>query len=134
MTTMRLEIDILLRAAAKECGIVEKASFTPWSAAELAQAHSAGHYREQSDLVAPERRLEGAHALLGGKPKTYRVVGQTRHFLILAARELDPSAGQLASADHDRSGRRPDPAGVLPNEQADRCRRRNLSGQVRSGR
>jgi hypothetical protein len=85
--TMRPEIDILARAAAKECVIVEKVSRAPWTPQQLAQAQKDGRFQEPSDLFPPDRDMEADGPLLGGGPGIYRAVGQTRHFLILVALE-----------------------------------------------
>ena len=89
---MRREIDILVRAAAKKCAIVEKASDALWTPQQLAQAENAGRFQEESDLFPPDRQKEGPGPLPSGGPGVYRPVGQTRHFLILVALEPDPAA------------------------------------------
>jgi hypothetical protein len=89
---MRREIDILVKAVAKRCAVVEKASQTYWTPEQLAEANNAGRFQEISDLLPPDRHLEAAGPFPacfppGDRQRTYHPVGQTRHFLIFAALE-----------------------------------------------
>jgi hypothetical protein len=95
---MRREIDILVKAVAKKCALVEKASYALWTAEQLAEAASAGRFQEVSDLFPPDRQKETPSPLSSDGPGAYRLVGQTRHFLILVAREPEPL--QPASSAH----------------------------------
>jgi hypothetical protein len=94
---MRKEIDILVRAAGKRCAVVDKASHEFWTPAMLSEAQHAGLFQDETDLFPPDRQTEVAGPLPGGDPLgpgqlRYRAVGQTRHFLIFAAADGEPSS------------------------------------------
>jgi hypothetical protein len=93
LTIMRREIDILVKAVAKNCALVEKASRAVWTPEQLKEAEDAGCFREHSDLLPPDRHMEAVGPLPGEGLTPYRPVGQTRHFVILVALEPDPAAG-----------------------------------------
>lgn len=75
---MRKEIDILVKAARKNCAVVEKDSCLLWTPEELAAAQDAGCVQAPTHFLPPDQQA----APLGGR--NYRLVGQTRHFIIFA--------------------------------------------------
>ena len=93
---MAREIDILVRAAGKECAVVDKTSHVPWSQDELLEAQRTGCYPDEDSLAPPSEPCVVNGPYPGclqqhARPATfgnYRLVGQTEHFLIFA-----PSAG-----------------------------------------
>jgi hypothetical protein len=100
---MRKEIDILIKAAAKRCPVVEKDSNLLWTATELAEARDAGRFQEETDFFPPDRRVAvsgvypGCCQQMGASSgvQAYRPVGQTRHFIIFAA--ADPGGRDQGS-------------------------------------
>jgi hypothetical protein len=104
---MRKEIDILIKAAAKRCPVVEKDSNLLWTADDLAEARATGRFQEESDLFPPDRQVAvsgvypGCCQQLGAPPgaRAYRPVGQTRHFIIFAAADPGPPRGEAAGGE-----------------------------------
>jgi hypothetical protein len=88
---MRREIDILVKAANKNCAVVEKASNLLWTRDELLQAADEGRFLEPGDLTAPEAAspVSGPFPCCGtgtgDAASAYYAIGQTRHFVIFAA-------------------------------------------------
>jgi hypothetical protein len=88
---MGKEIDILLRAASRNCAVVEKDSNLLWSTQELEAAGDSGQYSAEDSLLPPDAQfavtspypgcMQQGSALSSLK---YRVVGQTEHFVIFA--------------------------------------------------
>jgi hypothetical protein len=84
------EIDILLKANAKGCLIVDKSSNVVLEGEELHAAHRDGLYRERDDLLPLNRPLEvsgpypGCMQLAGfsAENHAYRLIGQTEHFVL----------------------------------------------------
>ena len=90
---MRKEIDILLQAAGKECVVVEKATHLVWSMEELRQAQADAQFQQADEIREPEQ-FSPINAPFPGclqfggdlrRATAYRQVGQTSHFVILAA-------------------------------------------------
>jgi hypothetical protein len=89
---MKREIDILLKAADKQCAVVDKLSHVLWTPDELRRAADAGCYADTDSLGPPAEPC----AISGPYPgclqqyaapadvTRYRLVGQTEHFLIFA--------------------------------------------------
>jgi hypothetical protein len=104
---MRKEIDILLRAASRNCLVVEKASHLRWTWEELAAARDSGRYQGQDQLLPPDGRAEVsnpyARCMQPGaarSPVSYRAVGQTGHFLIfIPASGANTAPGSGIAAD-----------------------------------
>ena len=96
---MSSEIDILTHAAGKGCAVVEKASHRLWESDDLAEAASAGRFREDDCLGAPADQVEISGPYPGciqqsaapAEGTRYRLVAQTRHFLIFSP---PPNSGQ----------------------------------------
>jgi hypothetical protein len=88
--TMSKEIEILLKANAKGCLIVEKDSHVLLERDELLAAQQNGDYQEECVLLAPEKQIAlsgpfpGCMQIGGARTKTleYRLVAQTKHFVI----------------------------------------------------
>jgi hypothetical protein len=86
------EIDILLRAANKDCAVVDKTSHVVWSRDELTEASRAGCFPDEDQLAPPGESADVSSPFPGcmqqfSRPAeldTYRLVGQTEHFLIFA--------------------------------------------------
>jgi len=96
---MSKEIEILLKANAKGCLIVEKDSHVLLERDELLVAQQNGDYQEECALLAPEKQIElsgpfpGRMQIGGASAKNmgYRLVAQTKHFVIFySADEPDP--------------------------------------------
>jgi hypothetical protein len=87
---MTTEIDILIHAASKGCAIVEKKSHQTWDNLDLAEAAKAGCFAEEGSLDAPTEQIEISAPFPGcmqqgaksAESEDYRLVGQTRHFLV----------------------------------------------------
>jgi len=98
---MAREIDILVRAAGKDCAVVDKVSHVLWSADELRAAQETGCYPDE-DVLAPPSRLCAVDSPFPGclqqhsrtaEWESYRLVGQTEHFLIFAAPRSESPVG-----------------------------------------
>ena len=95
---MTREIDILVRAADKGCAVVEKASHVLWGEAELREAARAGEFSNVDDLGPPVPHADvsapcpGCLQCYGATEdwSHYRLVGQTRHFLVFARLPEEP--------------------------------------------
>jgi hypothetical protein len=95
---MAREIDILVRAAGKECAIVDKESHVLWSQDELLQAQQIGCFRDEDSLAPPSEKTAVTSPYPGcvqqqsrtARFDGYRLVGQTEHFLVFA-----PPCGDL---------------------------------------
>jgi hypothetical protein len=93
---MTTEIDILVHAAEKGCAIVEKASHRLWDSAQLSEAAQAGRFAREDLLEAPTEQVEisapypGCMQQSARSPQTedYRLLGQTRHFLIFTPNRI----------------------------------------------
>ena len=94
---MRKEIDILVRAAGKNCAVVEKASHVLWTFEELVEARAAGQFQGEDRSLAPDELLEvngpfpGCLQQAGAAGASYRPVGQTEHFVIFTTSEAGAS-------------------------------------------
>jgi hypothetical protein len=87
---MYKEIDLLIKAAAKNCLVVEKASNVLWDVAELEEAREAGRFKEEGQVLAPDGELEVGGPFpgclqLAGADVRYRPIGQTEHFVLFTA-------------------------------------------------
>ncbi len=89
---MRREIDILVKAAAKNCVVVEKDSNLVWSLQDLTEAAEDQRFQEADHFLPPEGPLAvsgpypGCLQMAGRSDAgEYRPVGQTRHFVVFAA-------------------------------------------------
>lgn len=82
------EIDILLEANSNGCLIVEKDSQALWEQNELLEAQEEGLYQEKGLPLSPEQQTEVSGPFPGCVPggsgvnQTYRLLGQTKHFVI----------------------------------------------------
>lgn len=109
---MTKEIDIVLRAAAKECAVVDKASHVLWTRADLQEAQSAGCYVDEDRLAPPGDLISVSGPYPGCMQQSsaavectrYRLVGQTEHFLIFAPPPTMPR--QKAETHHGPSSPR----------------------------
>jgi hypothetical protein len=88
------EIEILLEANRKGCLIVEKDTHLLWEREELLEAEQTGLYQEKGQLVSPEGQIEVTgpypgclqQAAASRDDLDFRLLGQTRHFVIFARR------------------------------------------------
>ena len=93
---MTTEIDILVHAADKGCAIVEKESHQLWDSAELTEAAKLGGFAQEDSLEAPTEQVEISAPYPGcmqqsarpAQTEDYRLVGQTRHFLIFTPNRI----------------------------------------------
>jgi hypothetical protein len=93
---MTAEIGILVHAADKGCAIIEKASHQLWDSAELAEAARLGRFAQEDSLDAPTEQIEISAPYPGcmqqsarpAQAEDYRLVGQTRHFLIFTPNRI----------------------------------------------
>ncbi len=95
---MSKEIDILVKAADKSCAVVAKDSHVLWSLEELLEARVTGQFQEEDRFLSPDRYLEVSGPFPGcmhqtGAVASYRVVGQTEHFVIFAPSDAVPLPG-----------------------------------------
>ena len=102
---MTKEIEILLKADAKGCLVVDKDSHICLERDDLLAAKRKGLYQEQAVLLAPERQSDwsgpfpGCMQLSGASAKYLRcrMVGQTKHFVMFYPAEgPDPLRDALA--------------------------------------
>jgi hypothetical protein len=90
---MAREIDLLIEAAQPNRAIVEKETNVLWSKDDLLQARALNEFDQPDDLIG---RTDEACAVTGIYPgclqqgaaladySRYRLIGQTRHFLLFA--------------------------------------------------
>jgi hypothetical protein len=117
------EIDILLRAADKDCAVVDKTSHVLWTRAELEEASRVGCYPDEDRLAPPGEsvRISGPYPgcpQQSGAPAEsgkYRLVSQTEHFLIFAPPPLpafpplsSDNRGEMSGAAARRESGRPE--------------------------
>ena len=95
---MGKEIDILMKAAGKSCAVVDKDSHVLWSLEELREARATGQFQEEDRILPPDQYLEVPGPFPGclhqsGAVASYRIVGQTEHFVIFAPSDAVPLSG-----------------------------------------
>ena len=96
---MTREIDIVLKAAAKGCAVVEKLSHALWTGEELQEAANTGRYSDSDALGPPTPHLEVSAPFPGCLQRhgatadwsRYYLVGQTEHFLVFAPVQEEPA-------------------------------------------
>jgi hypothetical protein len=87
---MPREIELLTQAASHAITVVEKATNQTWELEELEEAASAGHWSEEDELrpdgepTAVSGPYPGCLQRTGAMEDVdhYRLIGQTRHFLL----------------------------------------------------
>lgn len=93
---MNREIDILLEAIQNNRAVVEKETNVLWSKEDLFQARTLDEYEEFDELTLPAEETLAVTSIYpgclqmgaaSGDYARYRVIGQTRHFLIFAKLE-----------------------------------------------
>ena len=84
------EIDILRKALAKDCAVVDKSTNILWSEEEVEQAAESSALDQEDSLLPPEGQIDVSglypgcmqqHGYMRQSPG-YAPVGQTRHFVI----------------------------------------------------
>jgi hypothetical protein len=111
---MPKEIEILVKAKAKGCLVVEKKSHLLLEGEELLAAQRDGLYQQESHLLPPEGQIAlsapfpGCMHLGGAAAKNhqYGSVGQTEHFVIFFPREESESSDSLDLGDMRHQSRR----------------------------
>lgn len=91
---MRKEIDILMKAAGKDCAVVEKASNVLWTKEELQEARQDGRFQQEDCMLPPDGQIDVSGVFPGCLQQgaatrfaRYHPVGQTEHFVIFTCSE-----------------------------------------------
>jgi hypothetical protein len=100
---MAIEIDILAQAAGKGCAVIEKTSHRLWDKDDLVEAKGAGCFRDEDSLDEPPQQIDISGPYPGclqqyaaSAEANYRLVGQTKHFLVFAPPPARTRADQTA--------------------------------------